>query len=173
MRSDKQLLLDEIRESIDKYGSFVLIKYLGLSANAASSFRSEVAGLGGDMLMVRKRILDKAAQAAGITLDFNALQGHIGLVFAGKDAIETTKAVFRFSKENDNCIEVVGGRFDGTLYNANDVEKLSKLPGKKEMQAQLLATLEAPMAHFLGVQHALLASVMYCLDNKAKQEENA
>ena len=52
-----------------------------------------------------------------------------------------------------------------------DVESLSKLPGKDEMRAQLLAYLEAPMAQTLAVMDALLTSVVYCLENKSKQAE--
>ena len=105
-------------------------------------------------------------------LNLAVLPGHIGLVFAGQDPIETTKAVYKFSQESNNALQVVGGRLDGQLYNAADVEKLSKLPGKDEMRAQLLGTLEAPMAQTLAVMEALLASVVYCLDNKCKQESS-
>lgn len=171
MRHEKQFLLDEIKGQITQYkGSFVIMRYLGLSANKANEFRKEIRKIGGNVEIVRKRVLMKAAQAAGVTLDLEALPGHIGLVFAGHDPIETTKTVFKFSQDTNKAIEVVGGRLDGLLYNAADIETLSKLPGKDEMRAQLLATLEAPMAQTLAVMEALLTSVAYCLDNKVKQE---
>jgi large subunit ribosomal protein L10 len=171
MRQDKQLLLNEIKGQIENYGSFVVMRYLSLSSNKANEFRREVAKLGGSVEIMRKRVLIKAAQAAGLDLDLAALPGHIGLVYAKTDPIEMTKMVFKFSQENNQTISVVGGRFDGTLYNADDVEKLSKLPGKDEMRAQLLSVFEAPMAQTLAVMDALLASVVYCLDNKSQQEQ--
>jgi large subunit ribosomal protein L10 len=171
MRHEKQFLLDEIKGQITQYkGSFVIMRYLGLSANKANEFRKEIRKIGGSVEIVRKRVLMKAAEAAGVALDLDALPGHIGLVFAGHDPIETTKTVFKFSQDTNKAIEVVGGRLDGLLYNAADIETLSKLPGKDEMRAQLLATFEAPMAQTLAVMEALLTSVAYCLDNKAKQE---
>jgi large subunit ribosomal protein L10 len=171
MRHEKQFLLNEIKGQITQYkGSFVIMRYLGLSANKANEFRREIRKIGGNVEIVRKRVLMKAAQAAGVTLDLEALPGHIGLVFAGHDPIETTKTVFKFSQDTNKAIEVVGGRLDGLLYNAADIETLSKLPGKDEMRSQLLATFEAPMAQTLAVMEALLTSVAYCLDNKVKQE---
>lgn len=172
MRQEKQLLLDEIKEQIDRHGSFVIMRYQGLSANTANDFRRQIAKLGGNIEVVRKRILLKAAEAAGVKLDLKALPGHIGLVLAGKDPIETTKAVFRFSQDNDKTVEVIGGRFEGLIYTGEQVEALSKLPGKDEMRAQLLAVFEAPMAQTLAVMNALLTSVVYCLDNKSKQESS-
>lgn len=172
MRQEKQLLLDEVKDQIDHYGSFVIMSYKSLKANKANEFRREVAKLGGNVEVMRKRILLKAAQAAGIDLKIDTLPGHVGLVYAGKDALETTKFVFKFSEESDKAIQVVGGRFEGQLFSGEDIEKLSKLPGKDEMRAQLLSVFEAPMAQTLAVMEALLSSVVYCLDNKSKQENS-
>ncbi|MBA2367993.1 MAG: 50S ribosomal protein L10 [Candidatus Protochlamydia sp.] len=169
MRQEKQLLKQEIIEKFQRHPSFVIMHYAGLSANQANDFRRQLGKMGGDVEIVRKRILLKAAEDAGIELDVSALTGHIGLVFLGEDPIETTKAVYQFSQEREKVIQVLGGRFDGMLYGGADVEKLSKLPSKDEMRAQLLSTLEAPMAQTLAVVEALLASVAYCLDNKSKQ----
>lgn len=170
MRKEKQLLLDELKDLLGQYSSFVIVSYAGLTANNANQFRRDVAEQGGYVEVLRKRILLKAAEASGIQLDLSALPGHIGLVFAGKDPIETTKLVFKFSQETNKSMGVVGGRFDGQLYNAAQMEMLSKLPGKNEMRAQLLATLEAPLSQTLAVMDALLTSVCHCLDNKSKKE---
>jgi large subunit ribosomal protein L10 len=170
MRQEKKLLLDEVKVQIDKFGSFVIMNYYRLKANHANAFRREIRKLGGNVEVIRKRILVKAAQEAGVDLDLEALPGHVGLVFGGTDPLETAKAVFRFSQDNEKTIGVIGGRFDGLFYTGEQVETLSKLPGKDEMRAQLLATLEAPMSQTLAVMEALLTSVVYCLDNKSKDE---
>jgi large subunit ribosomal protein L10 len=173
MRQDKQLLLDELAGEIKHHGSFVVMRYSKLPANKANALRREVAKLGGSVGVMRKRVLVKAAEAAGLTLNVKDLPGHIGLVYAAQDPLEVTKLVVRFGEENDKSIEVVGGRIDGQLYNAADVNALSKLPGKNEMRAQLLSVFEAPMAQTLAVMDALLSSVVYCLDNKAKAESGS
>jgi large subunit ribosomal protein L10 len=173
MRQEKQLLLDEIKEQINHYQSFVIIRYQGLKANAANALRNEVAKLGGNCEVMRKRVLIKAAENAGVTLDLKMLEGHVGLVFAGKDPIETTKLIYKFSKDTDNAISVIGGRFDGRIYSGADVETISTLPSKDEMRAQLLGTLEAPLAQTLSVMDAILTSLVYCLDNKIKLEDSA
>lgn len=170
MRQDKNILKDEIRSQIEQFSSFVIMNYIGLSANAVNQFRAEIAGLGGSLEMVRKRVLIKAAESAGITLDMATLPGHIGLVFAGKDPIEITKLVHKYSEQPEKAINIVGGRFEGRMYAADQMVKLSTLPSKDEMRAQLLATLEAPMAQTLAVMEAVLSSVVYCLQNKSEQQ---
>ncbi len=171
MRKEKQLLLDEVKEQIEQDGSFIVMRYLKLSANKIAEFRREIRKMGGNVEVMRKRILLRASRAAGIELESVDLAGHIGLVYGGKDPLETTKFVFQFSQQNDKSIEVVGGRFDGQLYHAADVVTLSQLPSKDEMRAQLLGLFEAPMAQTLAVMDAIMSSVVYCLDNKVKLEE--
>jgi large subunit ribosomal protein L10 len=171
MRHEKQLLLDEIKNKIVESKSFILTRYNKMKANSAWDFRGTIAKVGGDYEVVRKRILIKAAAEAGINLDINNLEGHIGVVFPGSDPIETTKVVFQYGQNNEKAVEVLGAHLDGRLYLAKDVETLSKLPGKNEMRSQLLGLFEAPMAQTLAVMEALLTSVIYCLDNKGKEEK--
>lgn len=173
MRPEKQLLLEEIKGQFNRFDSFLIMRYFRLTANKANEFRREVGKIGGNVEVARKRILAKAANAVGVKLTSDALSGHVGLVFTGGDPIEAAKLVYKFSEDNEKSIEVLGGLFEGQLYNAVDVEKLSKLPGKNEMRAQLLGVLEAPMAQTLGVMDALLSSIVYCLDNKSKQDESS
>lgn len=168
MRQEKQLLMEEVKGQINQYQSFVIMKYLGLSSNALNGFRQAIAKRGGEVEMVRKRILVKAASAAGISLNRESLDGHIGVVYAGPDPVETAKFIFDYAKEVENAVAVIGGHIDGQLYTAAQVDTLSKLPGKDEMRAQLLATLEAPLAQTLAVFEALLTSVPHCLENKSK-----
>lgn len=171
MRKEKQFLLDEIKDQIEACGSFVLISYKGVEANKMNQFRRDVLKLNGGVEFVKKRLLIKAADSLGVSLQLGELPGHIGLVFAKEDPIDLTKFVFKFRQENDKNVEVVGGRIDGLLLNGKDVKTLSELPSKDEMRSQFLATLEAPMSHTLSVMEALISSVVYCLDNKVKESE--
>lgn len=170
MRREKALLKQEIQDKIKRYGSFVIMRYLALPANTANEFRRAIGKLGGEVEVVRKRVLLKAAEEEGISLDLSTLDGHIGLVFLGQDPVETTKTVFQFSQEREKVIQVRGGRLDGQFYSGEDVEKISKLPGLNDSRAQLLSVFEAPMSQTLAVMNAVLSSIVYCLDNKSKKE---
>jgi len=170
MRQEKHLLLDEVKEQIEKDSSFIIMRYAKLSANKMGELRREIGKMGGNVEVMRKRILLRASRAAGIELESIDLAGHIGLVYGGHDPLETTKFVYQFSQQNEKAIEVIGGRFDGQLYKGSEVLTLSQLPTKDEMRAQFLGLLEAPMAQTLAVMDAIMSSVIYCLDNKVKLE---
>lgn len=170
MRQEKQLLLDEIKDMIDGSSAMVLTKYQKMNPNMAAHFRTLIIKSGGDFEVVRKRIFLKAATASGISIEEDAMQGHIGVIFAKADPVQVTKALYDFAKTNEEVFEVLLGRFEGQLCSAKDVEQISKLPSKDEMRSQFLGTLEAPLSQTLAVMDSLLTSVIYCLENKSNQD---
>lgn len=158
---------------MDSSKAIVLTSYKKLSPNLAAAFRANIAKTGGSLEVVKKRLLIKAAEHAGFELDRSNLQGHIGVIFAETDPLQTTKYIYQFRKENEEILEVLGGRFEGSLCSALDVEMISKLPSQDEMRAQLLGLFEAPMSQTLAVVEALLCSVVYCLENKVAPSEES
>jgi len=168
MRAEKQLLLDEIKDHIDRSTCMILTSYQNMNPNMASAFRAQIAKSGGTFEVVRKRILMKAAAAAGFNLEPGFLEGHIGIVFALEDPVQVTKALFQYSKDHEEVFKVLGGRFEGQLCSQKDVEQISKLPGKDEMRSQFLGLCEAPLSQTLSVMESLLTAVIYCLENKVK-----
>lgn len=169
MRPEKQLLVDEIKEELDKRNSFMLMKYKGLTANLANKFRREISKTGGDVSIAKKRVLKLVMKNIGIEFAPDAFEeGHLGVVFMGKDPLSSAKMVFEFSKENGDSIEVIGGHLEGKTLSAKDIDALTKLPSKDVMRAQLIGTLEAPLSQTLAVMEAVLSSVIYCVDNKSK-----
>ncbi|MDR2539839.1 MAG: 50S ribosomal protein L10 [Chlamydiales bacterium] len=172
MRQEKQLLLNEIKEKIDGSKALVLAQYRSLEPNVSADFRACLEQTGAELEVVKKRILLKAAESAGITLHAFAMQGHIAVVFAKQDPIPATKIIYQFCQDNEKNIEVIGGCFEKEMYSAADVKQISQLPSKEEMQAQFLSVLEAPMAQMLSVMQSLLTSILYCLDNKSQQENS-
>lgn len=172
MRQEKQLLLNEIKEKIDSSKALVLAQYQSLEPNISADLRASLEQTGAELEVVKKRILLKAAENAGIALNTFTMQGHIAVVFASQDPIPATKVIYQFCQDNEKNVEVVGGCFEGEICSAADVKQISQLPSKEEMQAQFLSVLEAPMAQVLSVVQSLLTSVMYCLDNKSQQENS-
>ncbi len=67
MRQEKQLLLDEIKDQIDQHR--ILCHHAamqGLLPIQRMNFAEKSAKIGGNVEVVRKRVLIKAAEAAGI-----------------------------------------------------------------------------------------------------------
>lgn len=155
MREEKQFLLDQIEDQLQNHEAFVVTDYAGLSANEAARMRSELKKRGACLSVVRKRVFAKALSKMNLNIDLGVLAGHIGIVFAPSEAMDTFKFVCDFSKEASRP-NILSGRFEGKIIEAKTVKALASLPSRDEMRAQFLGTLEAPMAQMLAVMEALI-----------------
>ena len=173
MKAEKQFLLDEIKEKIVNSKAMVLANYSGFKANMNAEFRDAIFKTGADFEVVRKRVFLKAAAEAGIEFSRKDLSGHLAVVFADTDPLQTAKALYKFTNDNKDVLDVLGGHFDGKNVSKDEVKQLSELPSMDEMRAQLVGLLQAPMQQTLGVMQAALTSVMFCLDGKVKKLENS
>ena len=101
MREEKQLLLNELKEYMQKTPAFLVTKYINLDPNLINEFREAITNTGGFYNIVKKRIFIKAAKEQGISIeDRVCLEGHIGIVYTGEDTVATTKAVYAFQSQN-------------------------------------------------------------------------
>jgi large subunit ribosomal protein L10 len=171
MREEKKFQLEEIEHYLDQYPSFVLLSYEKFKPQPAYKFRTDVLKTGGNLTVVPKRLFLKAALKKGVNLSLKDMPGHIAVVFAGKDVVETAKVVTNTESENKEAIKTLSGYLEGVMYSAADVDKLAKMPSKDVMRAQLLSTLIAPTQQTVSVMQSILTSLLYCLDEKIKQSE--
>jgi large subunit ribosomal protein L10 len=59
------------------------------------------------------------------------------------------------------------------VLSSNDVVALAGLPGKKELQAKLVATIAAPMSQTVGVLNQKVCSLLYVLNAVCEKKEKA
>ncbi|MGB7979108.1 MAG: 50S ribosomal protein L10 [Chlamydiales bacterium] len=169
MRKEKPLLLDEIKKKIDGSSAMIVMSYDKLAPNASWQFRTLLGAAGSTLEVVKKRVFVKAAEQSGVKLDESLLKGHVGVVFvAQNDPMVSAKAVFKFSEENGNLIQVICGHIDGKIMPGAEVEMLSKLPGIDEMRAMLLGLFISPMSHMLSVMEAALAGPLSVIEQKSE-----
>lgn len=171
MRNEKQFLLTETKDHLEGTSSFLVTSYQGMNPNITFPFRLSIMETGAVFQVVKKRIFVKAAAKAGIYMDRESLRGHIGIVYAAKDIIATTKAIYKFKKDNKGLLEVVGGVFEGTVCSPYEFEEISKLSSQEQMRAEFLGLLESVMSGIPGVMGALLENIISYIDQKRTQKE--
>ena len=88
--------------------------------------------------------------------------------------IATTEG--RTNKEGDKQekLEVKAAVLDNAVMSGADVEKqLASMPGKDELRAMLLATLQAPAQNLVAQLQAPLQNLVYVLEARRKQLEES
>ena len=173
MRPEKQLLLDEINELIDKSSSMIVTRYNKLSPQISWEMSKDLSQCKSQFKVVKKRIFYKAISQKNLPFDESKYAGHVGILFIEGDPLEATKTIVKYKNETDDFIEILTGQIDGKVCSSKEIEMLSTLPSLNEMRAQFIGLLEAPLTGTLSVMESIMTSVLYCLDNKKEKELEA
>ena len=168
MRPEKELLLNEIKDKIVSAKAMIVARYDKLEPNVAWQLRETLLKSGCLFEVVRKRVFAKAAAAAGVPFDEKLFKGHVGIAFINQDdAMASAKAIYKFSEDNGQILEVLCGQIDGKIIPGSEIEVLSKLPSMDEMRAILLGLLVSPMSQTLSVMEAFMAGPLSVLEQKS------
>lgn len=169
MRAEKQFLLDEIKEKIEKANGFIVTRYKDFTPAQSRAFRDSIAEIGGEFEVVKKRILIKAASQFGVELSHDSLEGHVAVLLAHEDPMQVAKQAVKYGEENQGILSVLGGHFDGQQMGAEEVIAIAKLPSLNELRAQIVGLLQAPMSQTVGVMNNALTALLHCLEEKSKK----
>jgi large subunit ribosomal protein L10 len=94
-----------------------------------------------------------------------------GIAWSYEDPSAAAKIVKAFRKE-DEKLKVKAGLIDGSILDANAVEsQLATMPGKDELRATLLATLQAPLQQFVALLQAPTQNLVYVLAAKERESK--
>jgi large subunit ribosomal protein L10 len=72
------------------------------------------------------------------------LEGPTGVAFAGRDPVGAAKALTQFATDSKK-LQIKAAIVDGKLFDAKEVERLSKVPPRQELYARLVGSLHSPI----------------------------
>ena len=128
---------DEVYNFINEHSGFVFVDCEKLTSNTAFKLRQKINASGNKMRTVQSKMFKLNFSKLHTSAPDLSFSNQMAVVVTNEDVIATLKDVHAFSKE-ESYPKIKGVFMDNTYYNEKDVEYLSKLPGKQELQAQFL-----------------------------------
>ena len=149
-RVQKETLVSEMSSQAKTAKSAVFVDYRGLTVFDIQALKKKLKDVGGTFRVVKKTLLTRIGQEAGIAIDEKILDGQIAVVFSQEDEVSAVKTVHEFAKMNKK-MRILGGVLENKMILAESVEALAKMPSKQEMLATLVGTIQAPISGFVRV----------------------
>jgi large subunit ribosomal protein L10 len=167
-RAEKQKLADELKNRFDRMSSVVIVDFKGLSVEAVTKLRNEFRKSGVEYRVVKNTLIKQAIKDQPWASSLGSqLVGMSGVAWSFEDPSAAAKVVKAFRKDNEK-LKIKAGVIDGQVLGAAAVEnQLASMPGKDELRAQLLMTLQAPLTQFVQLLNAPAQNFVYLL--KAKE----
>src|SRR5690606_40187306 len=104
------------------------------------------------MRVAKNTLVKRALENVGVTGLDQYLTGPTAVILAdGEDPIAPAKLLVEFLKKNEKALKAKAVHMDGQAYEGAELVSLSKMPGKRELQAQVVTLAMSPGATLLGL----------------------
>lgn len=167
----KARIIDDIVQRLGRAQAFFLTDFRGLDVATMTRLRRRVKESQADYLVAKNTLIKRALAQTGKdgSLD-SLLQGPTALCFAYGDPVAAAKALNDLVKET-RILAIKGGWLQGRALTASDVEALAQLPPREVLVAQVLGTMQAPLAGLVTVLAGPVRKLVVVLDQIRQKKE--
>ena len=170
-RAGKEKIIDLVKDRMARMTSLVLTDFRGLTVAEVTALRDEFRKVGVEYRVVKNTFVKKAIKGTAIEPLAKFLVGPTGLAWCYEDPSAAAKVVKAYKKTNEK-LQVKCGVIESQIFPAKAVEEvMATMPGKQEVRAMLLATLQAPAVDLIRLLNAPPQNFAYLLQAKADKGE--
>jgi len=172
----KEQEVTQIREAFEKATTAVLLNFAGVNVEQITNLRTEFRKAGVEYRVVKNTLVKIALKGTAYdSADLTTqLKGQTGIAWSYEDPSAAAKVIKSFRAVNDanGKLAVKCGVVDAKVMPGNQVESvLATMPGKNELRAMLLATLQAPAQTLVRLLQAPAQNLTYLLDAQRRKLE--
>jgi large subunit ribosomal protein L10 len=172
----KQEQIDLIKDRFARATSAVLVDFRGLNVLKATELRNAFRKVGVDYKVVKNKLVQKAVKGTPLETEafLKNLVGTTGIAWTYEDPSTAAKVIKEFRKDEVVAakLAIKCGIVENTVMDGSRVEtELATMPGKDEIRAMLLATLNAPAQSLVRQLAAAGQNLAYALDARMRQLE--
>jgi large subunit ribosomal protein L10 len=168
-KDEKQKVVSDVAELLSTSKMTVVAKYKGTDVKALQTLRRDARSNGTKVKVIKNRLVIQALKSTKDLkeIDTSFLEGMLLYAFNGEDEVAAAQILNTFAKKNPT-LEFVGAiSADGSFVDATSVKALASLPGKNQLIAGLINTLNAPVMGVMSGLNGNLHGLLQSLEAKA------
>ncbi len=143
-REKKGVLITEMAEKVGKAKSLVFTNYKGLTHLQIEGFKKGLKQFDAEYAITKNRLLRRALEEKNYTIEDHQLDQPTATLFLYGEPVAPLKALAKMIKELQKP-GIKFGFMEGNQINEKQVIKLSTLPSKEVLLAQLLGMMQSPL----------------------------
>jgi len=170
IQAHKTDAVTKLKEQFGAAPDLIFSDFRGMTFPQMIELRAKLTEKGTAYRVVRNAFARIAMKEVGLPDASSWLEGPTALAFLGKDPSPSAKVMVEFTRAAP--LQIKGGVISGKLFSAKDVEALSRLPGRLDLLASLMGTMNAPLRNMMyamnGVASKLVRTLAAVADKKGK-----
>ena len=168
---EKKEVVAEVAERLTKAQAVVLAEYRGLAVEQITVLRSQARASNVYLRVLKNSLARRAVQGTPFEKLSDQMVGPLAYGISD-DPVAAAKVLHAYAKANDKLV-IKGGAMPGYVMTAKEVGNLATMPGREQLLAMLLGTMQAPIAKFVQtlneVPSKFVRTVAAVRDQKEKQ----
>ena len=143
----KKEVVAQIAERLANAQAIVLAEYRGLPVEAITVLRKEARASGVYLRVLKNTLARRAVKGTPFEKLADQMVGPLAYGISD-DPVAAAKVLHAYSKGNDKLV-IKGGAMPNYVMTAKEVGNLATMPGREQLLARLLGTMQAPIARFV------------------------
>ncbi|MBF0980399.1 MAG: 50S ribosomal protein L10 [Clostridiales bacterium] len=144
-KKEKQLIIDEIKDKLDKATSAVVVDYIGITVAQADSMRKKLRDADVDYTVYKNTLVKRAIEGTKYEPLAEVLEGPSALAISYDDAVAPARVLNSAIKEFKK-MEFKAGVVEGTYFDAKGMEQIASLPSRDELIAKFMGSINSPIS---------------------------
>jgi large subunit ribosomal protein L10 len=169
-RTEKAALIEKIKASAESASIAVVADFKGMPVEEMTRLRVKLRDAGGELLVVKNTLARLAFDGGAHDVIKDNFRENCAIALGKEDPVALAKAVSDFAKTSKK-FAVRHGSLEGKFLSSEQVDALAKLPGRQELLAMTLGTLNAVPTNFVSLLANVIRGMLYAL--KAIEEKKA
>lgn len=142
--SEKQAIVAELTEKIQKATAGVIVDYKGITVEEDTALRRECRENAVDYAVIKNTLLRFAFNNTGLSDLDSLLNGTTSLALCD-DPVAPARVMNTYAEKLKDKFEIKGGFMDGKPVDLSTIKSLASIPALPVLQAQVLGTMLAPI----------------------------
>jgi len=154
MQAAKTAAIADIKTRFESVPDYIFTEYRGLTVSQITELRTKLREKGCAYKVVKNnfaRIAFEELKAPDVS---SFLVGPTAVALSSEETNTIAKVLFDFAKEAPALV-VKGALVDGEIFDAAKIEQFSKLPGRNDLIAMLMSTMQAATSKFVRTLQAV------------------
>ena len=168
---EKKEVVADIAERLTKAQAVVLAEYRGLPVEQITVLRSQARASGVYLRVLKNSLARRAVKGTPFEKLSDQMVGPLAYGISD-DPVAAAKVLHAYAKGNDKLV-IKGGALPNQLMSAKEVGALATLPGREELLAKLLGTMQAPIAKFVQTLNEVPSKFVRAVAAVRDQKEKA
>ena len=168
---EKKEVVAEVSQRLTKAQAVVIAEYRGLPVEQITVLRSQARASGVYLRVLKNTLARRAVKGTPFEKLSDQMVGPLAYGISD-DPVAAAKVLHAYAKGNDKLV-IKGGAMPNYVMTAKEVGNLATMPGREELLAKLLGTMQAPIAKFVQTLNEVPSKFVRTLAAVRDQKEKA